>query len=91
MSDVPHSVIEYLAWLLVAYRRRIGTPRNQGVLARCREQGLDHVVPNGTLIFTTESSTPPTRAMTCGTSGKTYCFADNVQFPRKPNGTRCES
>lgn len=141
MLDVPRPVVAFLARLLAAHRRKIGTPRGSralgpfrqavlvlrwfrhrtcvhclahdagisqatgyrylhegidvlaerapdlhDVLARCRGQGLSHVVLDGTLISCDRVAGTTERGNDLWYSGKGRRFAGNLQFLAAPNG-----
>lgn len=142
MLDVPRHVVEYLARLLAAHRRLIGTPRgsrrlgpfrqavfvlrwfretgcvhclardarisqatgyrylHEGidvlaaqapdlhqVLARCREQNMNHLILDGTLIACDRVAGTTENGNDLWYSGKAKHFAGNVQFIAAPDGT----
>ncbi|MDT0347408.1 transposase family protein [Streptomyces litchfieldiae] len=140
--DVPRHVVEFLARLLAAHRRRIGTPRrsralgpfrqavlvlrwfreagcvhclardagvsqatgyrylHEGidvladrapdlheVLTRCREEGMTHVVLDGTLITSDRLAGVRENGNDLWFSKKHKAFGGNVQFLSAPDGT----
>src|SRR5512135_929454 len=144
--DIPRPVVDHLARLLAAHRRRIGTPKgsralgcfrqavlvlrwfpergcvhclardagicqatgyrylHEGidvlaerapdlheVLRRCHDEGIGHVILDGTLspVIGSPGSAPP--ATTCGTPGNTTCSAATSRFWPLPTAPHCGS
>src|SRR5512143_1244962 len=144
--DIPRPVVDHLARLLAAHRRRIGTPKgsralgcfrqavlvlrwfpergcahclardagicqatgyrylHEGidvlaerapdlheVLRRCHDEGIGHVILDGTLspVIGSPGSAPP--ATTCDTPGNTTCSAATSRFWPLPTAPHCGS